>query len=246
MRILAAAFAATVLLSGAVQAQDCSLDQLGALPITTMTNGAIAAPFEMNDRRALLTIALQTPLTGLSTAFAQQIGEGGTGPVTLLSFGFGKFTFDKEVVGRSEDGAPGTAGILGIDRLRRFDVEFDFKNAKMILFAKSQCPGPGFVYWASQYTVVPIHMDAAGHVLAQLTLDGKPVNAELSTAPGHLAMRTPANVSALGIGAITLKNPQVTAASDIAPGADVRVGLDELKNLHLFFAFSEDKLYVTP
>jgi hypothetical protein len=246
MRILTTVFAATILFSGAVRAQDCSLDQLAALPLTTLPSGAITAPFGVNGRPTPLTVALQSTHTGLSAAYAQQIGESGAGPIDLNSLGFGKFSYDHDMVDRLADNADGTAGVMGIDRLRRFDVEFDFKNAKMVLFAKSQCPGPGFVYWTTQYTTVPMHIDADGHVIAQLTLDGRPVNAEISTAPGHLAMRVPANVKALGIGAIALNNPQVTTASNIAPGADVRVGLDELKKLHLFFAFSENKLYVTP
>jgi predicted aspartyl protease len=245
MRILAAAFAGTMMLATGAEAQECELDRLASLPITTLPSGAIAAPFEVNGRHVLLAISLQAPHTALSAATAQQIGAGGGGSIVLDSFGFGKYTFEHEAVDEIANSPDGTAGVLGLDRLRRFDVEFDFKNAKMNLFAKSQCPGPGVVYWSNQYTVVPMQLDADGHVLVQVTLDGKPANVVLSTAPEHIAMRTPEPVKSLGIGALSLNNPQVDAG-DVAPGADARVGLDELKNLHLFFAFSGNKLYATP
>jgi predicted aspartyl protease len=245
MHKAAAVFICAVLFAGATQAQDCALDQLASLPITTLPGGAIAAPFEVNGKQVLLAISLQAPHTALSAAYAQQIGASGTGSIDLYSFGFGKYTFEHETVDRIADSPDGTAGVLGADRLHRFDVEFDFKNAKMNLFAKSQCPGPGVVYWSNQYTIVPMQVGADGHVVAQVTLDGKPANVVLSTAPEHIAMRTPEPVKALGIGALSLNNPQVEAG-DVAPGADARVGLDELKNLHLFFAFNENKLYATP
>jgi hypothetical protein len=246
MRILAAVFAGSILLATAAQAQDCAMDQLASLPITTLLSGAIAAPFEVNGRRVLLTISLQAPRTALNAAYAQQIGAGAGGSVVLDSFGFGKYTFDHETVEVIANSPDGTAGVLGADRVRRFDVEFDFKNARMNLFAKSQCPGPGVVYWAKQYTVVPMQLDADGRVVAQMMLDGKPANVVLSTAPEHVAMRTPEPVKTLGIGALSFNNPDVAASGDIAPGADARVGLYELKNLHLFLAFSGDKLYATP
>jgi predicted aspartyl protease len=245
MRILAAAFAGTMLLAGAAQAQDCTLDQLASLPITTLPGGAIAAPFEVNGKQVLLAISLQATHTALNATYAQQMGKDVSRKVVLDSFGFGKYTFEHETVDEIANSPDGTAGVLGADRLHHFDVEFDFKNAKMNVFAKTQCPGPGVVYWSNQYTMVPMQVGADGHVLAQMTLDGKPANVVLSTAPEHIAMRSPQPVKALGIGALSLNNPQVDAG-DVAPGADARVGLDELKNLHLFLAFSENKLYVTP
>ena len=236
MRILVAAFAGTMLLATAAQAQnDCPLDQLASLPITTLPGGAIAAPFKVDDRSVLLAIALQAPHSGL-------VG----GVASAHSITAGNITFNGETVAAMTDAPAGSAGMIGMDLLRRFGVELDVQHATLLLFAHPQCPGPGVVHWTSQYTVVPMHIDADGHVIAQLTLDGRPANVELSTAPGHLAMRAPGAVKALGIGAIALNNPQVVAANDIAPGADARIGLDELKNLHLFFSFGEGKLYVTP
>jgi hypothetical protein len=245
MRILAAVFAGSMLFASAAQAQDCAIDQLASLPITTLPSGVIAAPFQVNGRHVLLAISLQSPHTALNAATAQQMGKDTSGNVMLDSFGVGSYRFERETVDEIPTSPDGTAGVLGADRLRHFDVEFDFKNAKMNLFAKSQCPGPDVVYWTKQYTVVPMHIGADGHVLAQVTLDGNPANAVLSTAPEHVAMRSPEPVKALGIGAFSLNNPDVTAG-DVAPGADARVGLDELKNLHLFLAFSENKLYATP
>ncbi|HEY1836734.1 MAG: hypothetical protein WBQ17_11715 [Rhizomicrobium sp.] len=245
MRILAAAFAGTMLFAGAAQAQDCALDELASLPITTLPGGAIAVPVKVNGTAELFAVSLQSPHTAVSTVFAHELGQAAGNSATISDFQIGAYHFGDVSVAQTAETPADTAGVLGVDTLREYDVEFDFKNSQMILFVTSQCPGPGVVHWAKQYTVVPMHIDASGHLVAQLTLDAKPVNAVLSTAPEAVVMRAPEPVKALSIGALSLNNPQV-AAGDVAPGAEVRVGLDELKNLHLFLAFSANKLYATP
>lgn len=238
MRHLALVFSGIAMLfATAAAAQDCALDQLGSLPVTTLPSGAIAAPFVVDGNSVLLAVSLQSPQSGLDAAHARDLPHA----ITL-----GKITFSGESMAAMADAPAGSSGVIGTDLLRRFSVELNMHDRQLVLFAHPQCPGPGAVYWTKQYTVVPMHIDGGGHVIAQLTLDGRPANVEISTGPGHLAMRTPGAVKAIGVGAIALNNPQVDAATNIAPGADARIGIDELKNLHLFFAFSEGKLYVTP
>jgi hypothetical protein len=246
MRGFAVAFAGAMLFAGAAAAQNCSLDQLVALPITTLPSGAIAVQLRVNGTRELFAVSLQAPHTAISTAFARDLGQAAGNSAVISDFQIGAYHFGNVPVAQTSDTPDNTAGLLGVDTLHEYDVEFDFHDSQMILFAKSQCPGPGVVHWSKTYTVVPFSIDAQGHVVAQLTLDGKPASVEISTAPGHVAMRAPRDVKALGIGAISLANPQISAATDLDPGADARIGLDDLKKLHLFFAFSENKLYVTP
>jgi hypothetical protein len=239
-----AAFIGAMLFATAAGAQDCSLDQIAALPITTLADGAIAVPLQLDNRHVLLEVALQAPHTAINADFARETGAG----KTLWEMNMGTYRFGEVPVAQIAASAPGTAGVLGLDTLHEYDVELDFKNAQMKLFAKDHCPG-NVVYWTNSYTVVPFSIDANGHIVAQMALDGKPVSVAVSTAPGHMAMRsmsTPVAYKTLGIGAISLSNPQVTQAGDVDPGAQMRIGLDDLKMLHLFFAFSENKLYVTP
>ena len=232
-----------LLFATAAQAQDCRLERVVSLPLSTLPDGSIAAPFSVNGKTELLAISLQAPRTVLDSA---EVDGAPGGDVKLRSFAMGKLTFADVTVGTAAGSLAGAAGVIGLDTLRRFDLEFDFRNAQLNLFTQHACLGTGVVYWTDRYTVVPMSSDAGGHVLAQVTLDGKPANAEISTAPGPVALRTPGAVKALGIGAITLANPPVTAGDGIAPGADARIGLDTLSKLHLFFAFSENKLYATP
>jgi hypothetical protein len=244
-----AAFVCATLFASAASAQDCSMEQIASLSIAPQPDGTIAVPADVNGKHVLLAVAMQAPHTALNADYVRQAGMEalGTG-VQLRQLGLGHFSFDDVGVATIASSPAGTAGVLGIDTLREYDVEIDFKSAKLNLFAKQHCTG-NVVYWTNSYTVVPFSVDAGGRVVAQMALDGKPVSVAVSTAPGHLAMRsmsTPAAYKTLGIGAISLSNPQVASANDVDPGADMRIGLDDLKMLHLFFAFSENKLYVTP
>ena len=248
MHKTAIAFACAILFATAASAQDCSLEQIASLPLTTLPSGAIAVPVNVNGNRVLLAVAIQSPRTALDAVYVHRMGGGDSSGVTLRSLGIGKYTFNDVAVAQIADSEQGTAGVLGVDTLRGYDVEIDFKGEKLNLFTKQHCKG-NVVYWTNSYTMVPFSVDASGQVVAQMTLDGKPVNVAISTAPGHLAMRSMSAQAAykmLGIGGISLSNPQIAIAGDIDPGADIRIGLDDLKMLHLFFAFSENKLYVTP
>ncbi len=74
-----------------------------------------------------------------------------------------------------------TIGMLAPDVLRGFDVEFDFAAGKFNLFDPDHCPGQ-VVYWTkTPYAAVPMHIDESGHIIIQVTLNGKTVSAGVDT-----------------------------------------------------------------
>jgi predicted aspartyl protease len=77
---------------------------------------------------------------------------------------------------------PSTDGMLAPDFLSRFDVEFDFANAKLNLFAPNRCDLIP-VYWTkdSPFAVVPFRQDGVHHITLHVQLEGKDVEAILDT-----------------------------------------------------------------
>jgi hypothetical protein len=78
------------------------------------------------------------------------------------------------------DPADPTIGALGLDFLGRMDFELDFKNKKMNLFSQDHCPGEG-VYWADTYAASPLRRGKLGNAYLPFELDGKKIQAALST-----------------------------------------------------------------
>src|SRR6267378_5521544 len=71
-------------------------------------------------------------------------------------------------------------GILGIDLLWKMDLDLDLAHRKLNLYEPSKCPGRE-VYWSSQYNVVPLRRDAFGNFFFPMELDGRKLEAILTT-----------------------------------------------------------------
>ncbi|MBV9045141.1 MAG: aspartyl protease family protein [Alphaproteobacteria bacterium] len=79
------------------------------------------------------------------------------------------------------DISPDTNGSLAPDILRGYDVDFDFANAKLNLFAPTTCSG-NLVYWTDAPSAeVPFSIDDSGHIRFDVTLDGATFDATLDT-----------------------------------------------------------------
>jgi predicted aspartyl protease len=165
-------------------------------------------------------------------------------------------------------------GLLGADFLHQFDVEFDFAANKLNLFAPHPCKGK-VVYWThdAPVAVIPFENEQYDrHIRFDMTLDGKTVPTVLDTgAPStsiSIAMasawfqvdeKTPgvealngqyhrARFKALTLDGITVENPEITLLPEVnARGANYEglLGMNVLRQLHVFVAYKEHKLYVT-
>lgn len=164
----------------------------------------------------------------------------------------------------------GFDGILGAEFLKLFDVDFDFANAKIGLFSQKHCEGK-VVYWADDYAAVPFKLNDNGHIRLTLQLDGKDVDALIDTGAAFTLMsleeaayafdldadaikanRNRHPFKTLSFGGVTVNNPDIVLVPDertkIIGGfhkADMILGMGVLRQLHLYIAYKEKKLYVT-
>lgn len=195
---------------------------------------------------------------------------------------------------RTQD-PPQIDGILAPDLLRRYDVDIDFADRKVKLFAPEHCAGH-VVYWASDYDSIPFSIDAGGQIEIPIILDGKEIRAIIDTGASVTALskrhamqlfdidetspgiekipgattnsfiRYQYRFKQLSFGAIRVSNPVIAILPDageralhteafrwagdpaFGPTIDVRpvlLGLNILRKLHLYIAYSEQTIYVT-
>jgi predicted aspartyl protease len=170
---------------------------------------------------------------------------------------------------------PAVMGTLAADFLMHFDVEFDFAGEKMNLFSQDHCPGQ-VVYWTHDpAAAIPIEIDPHGHVVANVTADGRAVKAILDTGASTSVIREGLARSALGVtpqtpgvvvmgerdgdkiyrytvkslalGDIAFANAAITIVPE--SGSAMRrmflIGRPELKKLHLFVSYKERMIYAT-
>jgi hypothetical protein len=71
-------------------------------------------------------------------------------------------------------------GRIGSGLFRQFDVELDFGHDALRMFRANTCKSPP-VYWASDYTVIPLVFDAAGTLTFVMDLDGHRIRTSLAT-----------------------------------------------------------------
>ena len=72
-------------------------------------------------------------------------------------------------------------GILGPDILRAYDDDFDFANSMFSLFDAVECEG-NHVWWTNDpHAEIPFTIDATGHIMIDVNLDGKTIKAVLDT-----------------------------------------------------------------
>jgi predicted aspartyl protease len=163
-------------------------------------------------------------------------------------------------------------GTLAPDVLRAYDVDFDFGARKFSLFSQDHCEGK-VVYWTKDYAVIPFEIDESGHISLPVMLDGKELRVGLDTGASRSTMtlewaeslfgfdETTPGVTRVGrqmphliypfktmtFGGVTVTNPDIELVSE--DNAHMRVailGLGVLRKLHLYIAYKERKLYVSP
>lgn len=221
MAIFALASLALVLAAPAT-AQDCGLKEYASLKIETLPSGEITVPIEVNGVQKKLEISFGHFYSALYQNAVAQLGLptgdfhhgqrfyfGGVSSPGLVApnLHVGSAVLDKfDMVTVPEDPKDGTDGFLGMDFFRHFEVELDFRNAKLNLFSPDHCPGK-VVYWTdSGVTVIPFGYNRMGQIYVVAGLDGRRVFASLTTAPSNALM---ALELAAQIFDISLKTPEL-------------------------------------
>ncbi len=278
----------------------CQIIQLESLDMDTVLNGEFTLPASLNNRPFEMLVDTGSDISSISADVAQQInatmGSGfntgaflngvSDGRYTILdSFAFGRLhssvrwpvIIDPEVIL-----SPTEAGLVGADFLSNYDVEFDFYRGKMNFFGANSCPNP--VYWASEYSEVPMLPNPARHIIVNATLDGKAVKVFLDTGSPNAVMSLDAarrlfgwrdddprvkflaNVSinggatapfysypfaTLNFGGVAVQNPKINLIprANFNPHGDndaqIIMGMNVIRQLHLLVAYKENTLYLT-
>ena len=180
---------------------------------------------------------------------------------------------DRQFVLIPDDVLPSNVdGILGPDILQVFDADFDFAAGKLGLFSNDHCPGK-VVYWTHDvHAAIPFKMDEGWHIKIDVQLDGQEVPAIVDTGSsrsvmsletaqdlfkidekalkannGHYPFKT------LTLQGVAVTNPDLILVPDdqskIMGGYQqpkLILGMGVLRQLHLYIAYKEHTIYVTP
>jgi predicted aspartyl protease len=169
----------------------------------------------------------------------------------------------------------GDGGLLGPDILRAFDLDFDFANATLSLFSQDHCEGH-VVYWTNGPVArVPVTVNKYGHMVVPVQLDGKTILAAVDLGADRTTMswegtrhlfklpdsdprlkKISANeyhydFDSLALEGLTINHPDIQLIPDEVSkteGSDFQMllGRNALRQLHLYVAYKEGYLYITP
>jgi len=160
--------------------------------------------------------------------------------------------------------------------MKHYDVEIDPAQGTLSLFSPKHCPGKVVYWTKSGYVVLPMSVVSDGHIEVRVTVDGKKVTALLDTGAVSSIVSLGAvkalgitekspdlkpildkdaryqwydyPFKSLDFDGITVTTPQLQVVSDnfLPRGTDMLIGVSILRRLHLYVAYDEEKLYITP
>jgi predicted aspartyl protease len=169
----------------------------------------------------------------------------------------------------------GADGTLSPDMMRHYDVDIDMLRGTLSLFSQQHCAGQ-VVYWTrSGYVVLPMKVEKDGHIRVPVTIDGAQFTAFLDTGAIHtlismhaakqigISENSPDLKLAAGnakykmydypfklmdFNGVSVSTPRIQVVTDgfLPADMDVLVGISLLRRLHLYIAYGEEKLYITP
>lgn len=286
-RAFLTALLATVLVFPALAEapKSCALVLRATMPVTMDATGRITVPVTFNGVAKELMIDTGTPVSMLTAETALDlklrprpapngvkfVGFGGgliTKAVTIDEFGIGGMK-GKDFSFFVDPDPMEAAGLLGVDFMYYFDLDFDFAHAKLNLMLPDHCPGK-VVYWTRQpFGVVPFELNE-GHIQVKVQLDGKDVWAILDTGAVDtvMSLERTARVfdrdsdelkkkrrhpfKTLSFDEVTINNPAVTLIPDNESvllserRMSMIIGMTVLRRLHLYISYKEKMIYVTP
>ena len=209
MRVSVFAFCVTLLAASAVRAaEDCHLQQLASLPISSLANGDMVVPVTIAGTERKFRIGLTAPYSAIDAKLADEKklatadtskdfkvtldGRKITTRVNVADFSLGSMhgrNFPMLRMENSNSSDPALGGVIGLDVFAEFDVELDLHHQKLNLFSQRHCAG-NVVYWASSYAAVPLEMDPLHHFSLRMKLDDVSLLVDLDADQGSAMMGT--------------------------------------------------------
>lgn len=166
-------------------------------------------------------------------------------------------------------------GTLAPNILRHYDVDFDFANAKINLFLQDHCAGKVVYWTAAPAAQIDIGIDQEGHIDVPVVIDGRNFKAAIDTGSSRSIMSLELARQLFDIGAddpklapvkgdvrafrypfstltlqdITVHNPDIVlipdAVSHLPSDGRIILGMGILRQLHVYIAYREKKVYAT-
>ncbi len=185
---------------GSAAARDCKLIRLGSADLSVL-NDRILVQVTINDHPARMLLDLASVATLVERRYVNPLGlqvrslsshalHYDNLPITqiteLTSFGVGSLLFGKAgLFVFPDDAAPSAesepiVGRVGMDALRDIDFELDFSNQKLNFYSPDHCTG-AVVYWTDNYSSAELTRGPLGNYYFPIELEGKKVEASLST-----------------------------------------------------------------
>jgi len=214
LRLLLAAIASllglTVCAHAQVPANPCSLGFVTRLPLNEST-GWFTTTVRINDHPVIMLVDTGAAHTAISPELAKQLrlpqdrrtrltvhGVGGNmkaaHPVIAHSFQAGKgHLVDYELMvanisgpsGKDKPDAP--EGVLGLDLLSYYELEFDFPNRTLALYTPSNCSG-NFVPWTGRFDVIAGKRQLDGQLFIPVSVNRQAINAVIDTGATRTAL----------------------------------------------------------
>jgi len=277
--------------------QQCGLKRGPSLDMILQHTGEISVPVGIQGRTFLLTVDTGDVISVLTESAVSALHKDSLVAMGVRMLTLGQISMNHYV--NVEDVRIGhmhadkflfmvapdrllddTDGLLGADIMSNYDIDLDFAHAKLNIFSQDHCPGD-VVYWTQQgFGVVPMRLDADGHIKVRVTIDGKTLDAIVDTGADKTTMSLATAKSLFGLDE---KSPGITkraniyinggpalptyhypfaslAFADISvqhPDIDILdesndmeapllIGINVLRQLHVYIAYREQMLYVTP
>ncbi len=192
-------------------ARQCELKRAGSADLSIQDNRLLIVPVTVNDHPA--TMELETASTGtlIRSAYLQPFGLRAhhAGMLTLDAVPVSQLaTPSSFAVGSQQFGGwrlwvlpdPSTPaavsvpdiGRLGMDVLGAADFELDFAHNKLNFYSTEHCPGV-VVYWTNDYSSVQLTRGPLGNYYFPVKLEGKRVEASISTSDENSVLRSDAS-----------------------------------------------------
>jgi predicted aspartyl protease len=170
----------------------------------------------------------------------------------------------------------GADGTLSPDVMKQYDVDIDPVHGSINLFSPEHCPGKVVYWTNGGYIVLPMSVVSNGHIEIPVMVDGKKFTAVLDTGAVESIINMDAAKAfgitekspelkpvtdnnsrykeydypfkLLDFNGVTVTKPRLhVVSSDFLPrGIDMLIGVSILRRLHLYIAYGEEKLYITP
>jgi Aspartyl protease len=193
--------------------KDCSLRRLTSIDLTVGPSGPVLLPVSIEntnelmildtaqvfsfvwqdsaDRLSLHKKSLPSGLAG--TAFGNtRIDSYTTAPsLSMGSLRIGKadFLVIPEGADKYTGGNDSIVGVVGMNLLANVDIELDIAHHKLNLYSTDHCPGK-VVYWSNTFNEVPTRRDKFGALSFPMELDGKKIEATLSSGNSQTSLST--------------------------------------------------------